>query len=67
VFADCRLAALDAAGELGDSAGLVGEFPDDRLPHRVCEQVERTDGWRRQRPTVARMHAVFGMHLFACA
>jgi len=67
VLADGRLAALDAAGEFGDCAWLVGEFPDDRLPDRVCEQVESAHGWRRQRVAVARMHAVFGMHLFARA
>lgn len=64
VFADGWLAAVDAVGEVGDGAGLVGEFPDDRLPDGVAEQFERAEPGRRERVAVARVHALSGMHLF---
>ena len=48
VFADRRLGLVDSVGEVGDRAGLVGELPDDRLPDRVCEQLERAGSGRRE-------------------
>src|SRR5581483_9589082 len=62
VLADGRLGAVDAPGKLGDRAGVVSEFPNDRLPDGIVEQVECARPGRWAEAAVVRMHAFSGMH-----
>lgn len=66
VLADERLACAEDVGERGRGAGLVGEFPDDLLAHRLSERGEcsehgHTRGWRGVVAAFVRVVSV--MHL----